>query len=120
MRLTKQQLLDAIAAVVAQGRLSYFEGEGCKYAMPDDPNINCVVGKLMTSEQRAEADALESDALESDTGIEWVNHNHNFFDELDVPLLQKLQSAHDDACDLEQFEQSALKIVEDNFDESSN
>ena len=116
MRLTKQQILDAIAAVVAQGRLSYFEGEGCKYAMPDDPNINCVVGKLMTPEQRAEADALESD-----TGIEWVNHNHNFFDELDVPLLQKLQSAHDDACDLEEFEQAALKIVEEeDFDETGN
>jgi len=120
MRLTRNQVVrnqvvDAIEAVMAQGCLSINEQGSCYYERPDNPNINCVVGKLLTPEQRKVADATKSD-----TGIEWVNHEHGLFDEEDVPLLMELQSAHDLAKDLDHFEKEAKRVVNRYFDESTN
>ena len=115
MRLTRKQVVDAIEAVMAQGCLSQNEQGSCFYSLPNDTNINCVVGKLLTPEQRKVADATKSD-----TSIEWVNHEHGFFDEEDLPLLMELQSAHDSANDLDYFEKEAKNVVEEYFGESTN
>jgi len=62
MRLTKKQVVDAIDAVVAQGCLGQDAKGNCLYANPSNPNINCVVGKLLTPEQRELADLTEVDS----------------------------------------------------------
>tara|TARA_Y100000590_G_C15035317_1_gene756687 strand:+ start:207 stop:554 length:348 start_codon:yes stop_codon:yes gene_type:complete len=115
MRLTRKQVVDAIEAVMAQGCLSEDTAGSCYYERPDDPSINCVVGKLLTPEQRKVADATKSD-----TSIEWVNHEHGFFDEEDIHLLTDLQSAHDLASDLNHFEKEAQRVVKRYFDENTN
>lgn len=108
MRLTRKQVVDAIEAVVAQGCLSVNEndGIGCYYAMPNNPNINCVVGKLLTPEQRAVADSTKGD-----TSVEWVNHEHGFFDREDEPMLANLQGAHDQSDDIKEFKTRAMEVV---------
>lgn len=115
MRLTRKQVVDAIDAVVAQGCLSLNEHGRCYYESPYDPNINCVVGKLLTPEQRKLADNTPSD-----TAVESVQEVHGFFDEEDVLMLMSLQSAHDLAVDLDHFEKEAKNVVKEYFGESTN
>lgn len=114
-QLTRKQVVDAINAVVAQGCLSLNEHGRCYYESPDDPNINCVVGKLLTPEQRKLADNTPSD-----TAVESVQEVHGFFDEEDVLMLMALQSAHDLAVDLDYFEKEAKNVVRRYFGESTN
>jgi len=115
MRLTRKQVVDAIEAVMAQGCLSQNEQGSCFYSLPNDTNINCVVGKLLTPEQRKLADNTPSD-----TAVESVQEVHGFFNEKDVLMLMALQSAHDSANDLDYFEKEAKNVVEEYFGESTN
>ena len=78
-------------------------------------SINCVVGKLLTPEQRKLADNTPSD-----TAVESVQEVHGFFDEEDVLMLMSLQSAHDLASDLDHFENEAKNVVEEYFGESTD
>lgn len=114
MRLTRKQVVDAIEAVMAQRCLSVEVKEndaiGCYYAMPNNPSINCVVGKLLTPEQRALADSTEGD-----TSIDWVNHEHGFFNEEDEPLLADLQWAHDQSKHVKEFKTRAMGVVQSHF-----
>jgi len=112
MRLTRKQVIDAIDAVVAQGCLGQDADGNCLYANPSNPNINCVVGKLLTPKQRELADLTEVDS-----NIGWVNREHGFFDPEDVPLLVGLQAVHDLANDLDGFKKEVKKVVEEYFSE---
>lgn len=104
MLLTKQQLLEAIDKMEKQKCLSRNDN-GCFYDAGN--GVNCIVGKLMTPEQRKIGDDEPSDS-----SIEHLNSKYKWFDEKQAEdILIPLQGLHDEAVDIESFVEQARELV---------